>query len=109
MGIDSAKFNARMVKPTRESYESLKECAIYFAIIYKKFQDEPLCLVQLAMAILMDKPIFILAPEGTNISENLRKAATDVQFYTPENFEEVSARMMRKWPDVFGKRKSDGG
>ncbi len=67
-------------------------CLNIFTEDYKKGIDS---LLQFAVAIMMDKPIFLLAPQGVKIPENVKKVAIAIEFYEPNDKEYMKAAAMK--------------
>ena len=59
------------------------------------FEKEPLCLLQLAIAILLDKPIGVLVYEGIKIPENLKKIAVAIEYCEEGNQESMNQAALR--------------
>lgn len=57
-------------------------CLHLFTENYKKGIDS---LLQFSLAMMLDKPIYLLAPEGTTIPENVRKVALGIEFFDPND------------------------
>lgn len=46
-------------------------------------KGDPVPVIQLGLAMLLDKPIVIVAPVGAVIPENVRRVARSIKFYVP--------------------------
>jgi len=64
---------------TRRNFEGLRDSKTFCLIFNEKIIDEVLPLIQMGLAVYLDKPIVILAPKGTLIPGNLRAMATAIE------------------------------
>lgn len=49
------------------------------------FEKDPVCLIQFAMAMLMDKPLLLLVPVGRVVPTRVIKVATKICYYDHES------------------------
>lgn len=56
---------------------------------------DPVPVMQLGYAMLLDKPIVIVAPHGSRIPDNVRRAARAIEFYDRDNMASMQAATMR--------------
>jgi hypothetical protein len=61
----------------------VKESATFLQLYTPNFdpQKDPAYALQLGAAILLDKPLVIIAPEGVTVPPKLRAVADAIQFY----------------------------
>lgn len=57
--------------------------------------SDPVPVMQLGYAMLLDKPIVILAPHGSVIPENVKRAARVVEFYDRDSTDSMHAATVR--------------
>lgn len=57
--------------------------------------DEVLPLIQMGLAVYLDKPIVILAPKGSLIPANLRAMATAIEDFDPTDPASIEAATER--------------
>ena len=56
---------------------------------------EPVPIFQLGYAMILDKPIVIVAPHGSRIPENVKRAARAVEYFDHGNMESLHAATLR--------------
>ena len=84
------EFIEHMKKIVIGSESKIKDSSIYLGLYSKDFAKDPAPLLQLALAIVLDKPIFIIALEDELIPETLEHIAVTVQRVHGRNPEEMS-------------------
>jgi hypothetical protein len=52
-------------------------------------------ILQLGSAVLLDKPILVIAPRGARIPDNARRVAHAVEFYEPDDQASLHAATLR--------------
>lgn len=101
--MNEKDFKDWMKRIGNTSGRKIQESDLYTALVTKNFLENPQCALEIGFAILMDKPIAILALDGVEIPENLRKVATII-----ENVE-ASKEGMQKGADAIKRHfNSDG-
>jgi len=61
--------------------------------------EQPVAALQFAAAVLLNKPLYILAPEGTALPPRVRLIADGVEFYAPDDpasLKRATIRLMSK-------------
>jgi hypothetical protein len=71
--------------------EGIQKSAVFMQLFTGNYERDPMALIQMALAILMDKPFLIIAPEGTPINDKLRRVADDIAFFVPGDEEGLKA------------------
>ncbi len=69
------------------------------AIFTAAYERDPVALMQFALAVLLDKPLYLLAPTGRLIAANVRAVAAGIEFYDPDDpatFDHAMRRLMAK-------------
>jgi hypothetical protein len=57
------------------SAEKIADSAVFMGLFSKDYRESSLCLLQLGIAIMLDKPILMVVPPDVEVPENLRKLA----------------------------------
>lgn len=78
MPTDNYLSREEYVKQIAEGMSKSAVCLSLFTENYKHGTDS---LLQFALAMMLDKPIFLLVPEGVGIPNNVRKVAEGIEFY----------------------------
>lgn len=92
MKSNNARLNpeelSKLQASALKSYEGLKESAIMLSVFTESYMKDPVCLMQLSLSIMLDKPIIFAVKQGTKIPKKLMKIADQIFFYTtPEDLE----------------------
>lgn len=80
MKVDKALRNA-----VRRNYEGLSDSKTFCLLFNEKTIEEVIPLIQMGLAVYLDKPIVILAPTGSVIPANLRAMATAIEEFDPND------------------------
>ena len=99
--MKKSKPNIFMLKiATAESAMRIDSSAVYLGIYTTNYAKDPVCLIQLSLAILMDKPIYMIIQKGVKTPKKLIRMLDGYEFYDPDvegSFEEASRRILKKW------------
>lgn len=88
---------AWMKRVAHKSGSKIKQSSVFMSLFTGNFEKDPQCALELGIAILLDKPILLLAPKGTKIPRALERAATGISFYNPDDpkdTEEAAKRLL---------------
>jgi hypothetical protein len=92
-----AKEKEEMDKWLKESVElnapKMEASAMFVGLATKNYMKDPLCALQLGLAILMDKPIVIIADKGEKIPEALVKIAKVIERVNMEDQADIKRAM----------------
>jgi hypothetical protein len=73
----------------------MDESAICFTIFTKDYAKGIDSLLQFAVSIMLDKPIFLLVPMGVHVPELVKKVAVAIEFYETDNRASMEAATMK--------------
>jgi hypothetical protein len=59
-----------------ESAEKIASSHVFMSIFSQSFKKDPVCCLQLGLALLMDKPIGLLVMTGVEVPDNMLMVAT---------------------------------
>lgn len=84
---------------TRRVTRGQSDAACFLQLWSDKMRDdpgsEPMPIVQLGYAMILDKPIVIVAPIGARVPENIIRAARAVEYYHPDDPASLHAATLR--------------
>lgn len=89
----------RLKKIAQGSADKIGESAVFLGLCTDNYTKDPECLIQLSLAVLMDKPLFLLIAKGPKVSKNLIRILEGYEFYNPDDensFKEASEKLMAK-------------
>lgn len=75
--------------------EGIQNSAFFLAIFSGNYATDAVCLLQLALAIVMDKPIVLIVPLGIPIPAKLRQIADAIEEVDMEEPKAVEALLHR--------------
>ncbi len=90
MEVDKALRDA-----TKRNFEALSGRKTFCCIFSNKMVEEVLPLLQIGLAVYLDKPIVIIAPRGSLIPHNLRAMATAIAEFDPNEENSLYAAVKR--------------
>lgn len=97
----SDSMNEWMKKVIEASSKKISERELFCSILSPNYIENPQCALELGLAILMDKPIVILAQENQNIPTILKKVAFAIETYKgPDDMQQAMDRLivkMKEW------------
>lgn len=73
----------RLTQTVDRSGKALEGCTVFMSLFTPGYQKDPKALLELALAVALDKPIYILASAGTPIPENMRRLARGIEVFDP--------------------------
>jgi hypothetical protein len=79
------KIDQALRDAVRRNYEGLSGSRTFCLLFNEKMIDEVLPILQMGLAVYLDKPIVILAPKGVLIPGNLRAMATAIEEFDPKD------------------------
>jgi len=79
----------------RRNYEGLSGSRTFCLIFNEKMLEEVIPVIQMGLAVYLDKPIVILTPKGVMLPGNLRAMATAVEEFDPDDKNSIEAAVER--------------
>jgi len=89
----------KLKNAAQQSLEKISASATFVGICSENFAKDPVCLMQLSLAILLDKPLFLLFEHGFKPPKALIRVLEAYEFYTSgdnESFLAASEKLMAK-------------
>lgn len=68
---------------TQKTLGKMDNSAVFLGICSENFAEDPTCLMQFALAVLLDKPLFLLIEKGVNPGKHLIRILEGYEFYEP--------------------------
>jgi hypothetical protein len=78
----------------RRTLDALTGSAIFLAIFSQDYEENAVAVLQFGLAVLLDKPIYLLCPEGRHLPENVKRLARAIEYYRPDDLELVTQRLL---------------
>lgn len=105
MSIDELEFKRWFRRIVADSGEKIQASTFFLSIFTDNFKQSPQCALELGIAVMLDKPIYLLAAKGTTVSPVLKKLASGIEFFEPGENEKASitaamARLQKKMANV---------
>ena len=70
-------------KIAKENREKISGAVVFMELFNEKIAEEPIPMMQLGMAVMLDKPILLLVPRGAKIPRNLVVMAKAIEYFDP--------------------------
>lgn len=77
--MDELEFKRWFQRVVADSGEKIAGSAYVMSIFTKDYKRNPQCALELGIAIMLDKPLFIVADESTEIPQHLVKIASVIE------------------------------
>jgi len=85
-------------KAVERTFDKVESSAIFVPLFTKAYSRDPRALMELGMALVLDKPIYLLVQRDTKLPENLRRLACGIEYFTAEDDVDLAAtRLMQQW------------
>lgn len=85
------------------NYDRIRDSKMFLTLFNQDMRKEALPCLQLGLAIMMDKPILILAPREAVIPTNLKRIAVAIERFDSDDIENTKTamdRLMKKAKDL---------
>jgi len=79
--------------------EKINKSHVFMAICSQNYIDDPICLMQLGLALLLDKPLFLIFHKDFKPPKNLIRALSGYEFAKDDDaqsYKEASERIVQK-------------
>lgn len=77
-------IDEKIKKFTKESFEKIGKSDVFVVLFNEKMVDQVIPLIQMGLAVYLDKPIKLLVPKGIQIPANLRTMSVGLAYYDPD-------------------------
>jgi hypothetical protein len=92
---ETAAFREYLTDATKRSVEAITDSASFIAIYSPSFQRDPVALMQLGLAVVLDKPLYLLVVKGAVVGENICRLARHIEVAaSPEDTEFATKRLL---------------
>lgn len=71
----------------------IEKSAVFLSLFSEGYKEDPTALVQLVFAMMLDKPIYILAHENDKVPKAFLKACDGIAYY--KNKEEIPEKVQK--------------
>lgn len=90
-------------KAVKSSGDKIEQSSVFLSLMSKSYKEDPLCALQLGIAVLLDKPIGILVEEGVEVPSGLAAFAKGIEPYKDiSNVTEAAGKLIKKMDLVAG-------
>jgi len=93
------KIDKALREATRRTFEGLSGSRGFCLLWNERMVDEVIPIIQLGLAVYLDKPILVLMPTGSVLPANVRAMATGIEEYDPDDpvsLQAATERLVRK-------------
>lgn len=81
------------------SFPKIDESAHFLSLYTEGYSRDPLCMLQLGYAIVMDKPLYFLVQRGATMPKALHRVASGIEYYNKNDkadLEAATTRLMKR-------------
>jgi hypothetical protein len=89
------KITKELRDATRRNFEGLSGSKTFCLLWNAKMVEEVIPILQMGLAVYLDKPIVVLMPKGNVLPGNVRAMATAVEEYDPNDDATMNAAVER--------------
>ena len=98
--IDEVSMKRWFRKISEDSGKKIEGSNVFMSIFTTDYKREPQCALELGIAILLDKPIYLVVPNGTVVPKHLEKIAKGIEFYssddeTKQSFKSATEKLLK--------------
>lgn len=94
------------------SLKGIGECYIFSGIVTGNYLKDPVCLIQLSLGLLLDKPLFLLIDDTLVPPLKLLKVCEGYEMYTKDDIqssEQATKRLLKSIEQYITKQKEKKG
>jgi len=84
-----------LVKAVKRNAEKISESDVFLSLVTSKYVEDPYCAMQLGLAILMEKPIYLLVKDGTHIPNHLFKIADKIEHFNDDTLKSATDKLFK--------------
>lgn len=95
MSNKKSKSDRALLAATKRNAALITDSKVFCVLFNPKMIEEVMPVLQMGLAVYMDKPIVVLAPRGATISMNLRRLAVAIEEYDPDDMASLKAATER--------------
>ena len=79
--MSDQEFEAWAQGAVRGTLDKLQDSAVFLGIMTTNFEKDALAVLQFGLAVLIDKPIYLVVKKGTYLPENVKRLARGIEEY----------------------------
>jgi hypothetical protein len=88
-------INQKLCDAVRRNYEAVSGSTTFCCLFNDRMVDEVIPMIQMGLAVYLDKPIVLLVPKGRTVPGNLRAMATAIEEFDPADERTLNAAVER--------------
>lgn len=108
---EEKEFNEWLKRAGKSSGDKIKDSAVFMSLFTANYEKDPLAALQLGIAIMLDKPIYILAEQGKNIPENVLRLSRGIEYFNPAiegDLQAAGTRLLQNAKELQGHEGIEG-
>ena len=100
--MKDSELDQKLKEASERSAAAIAGSAAFVAIFNKSGLSDPVYLLQMGLAVYMDKPIYLLVPQDAVIPENLRRLARKIEYFwrNPDDMSSIRAATEKLLSDL---------
>lgn len=80
----------------KQNVEKIDASNIYLSLVTENYVNDAYCALQLGIAILLGKPVYLLVKDSTQVPEKLRAIADKIETFTEDSMQQALDRLLKE-------------
>jgi len=85
------EFRESLKRQAKSSFEGISNSAIFLSVLTENVLEDPVPCLEFGMAVLLDKPIYLIVQRGMPVPKNVQTLAKAIEFYDKDNQDSIAA------------------
>lgn len=69
----------------KENCDGIEQSKVFISLFSKNLRSDPIPIIQLGYAIMLDKPIYLIVLDGEKVPENIKRVAMHIEYIKDRN------------------------
>ena len=65
--------------------DRIKQSKFFLSLYTDNYETDPVCALQIGIALMLDKPIFLLVPNDKKVSNHLEKVSSHIEYFDSDD------------------------
>ena len=91
--LDELEFKKWFNRVVKNSGEKIESSEVFLSIFSKNFKENPQCALELGIAVMLGKPIFLVVTADTEVPKTLERLAEKIEYLKDDSKEEMNRAM----------------
>ena len=87
--------DAALKRAAQRNFDKIRDSHVFCVLFNESMVEKVVPLLQMGLAVYLDKPICLLVPRGATVPINLRRMATAIEEFDPTDLGSLEAASVR--------------